>query len=162
VDALEAQRTIVKSVPELWAELSEVALLGRMLHDQFGEIRITRLTPESNIEWKSEQAAGQVELAPAGFGTRVRLTAQLAAPPPEAETIGPVAPTLRTVLLTRLFGRRRKLIAQPTRDRVPAPTPAPALDHALAQGALAAVLDEIGAARHRPFSRDPGAAASIT
>ena len=65
-----AQRTLVKSVPELWAELSESALLDRMLHEPFGEIRITRLAHESSIAWESELAAGSVELHPSGFGTR--------------------------------------------------------------------------------------------
>jgi hypothetical protein len=39
---------------------------------------------------------------------------------------------------------------------------ADALDPRLAQGALTAVLDEIGAARHRPFSRDVGAPPPIS
>src|ERR1700694_1680087 len=95
--AIETQRTLVKSVPELWAELSEGASLGAMLHEQFGEIRITRLTPESSIEWQSELAAGSVELQPSGFGTRVRLTAEIAesAPAPaEAQPAGTPAPAV--------------------------------------------------------------------
>ena len=137
-----AQRTLVKSVPELWAELSESVLLDRMLREPFGEIRITRLTPESSIDWESELAAGSVELQPTGFGTRVRLTAQFAAPPE------PQAPP-RPGLIARLLARLR-----PSAPAAPAePEPAPALDSAAAEVALTSVLDQIGAARHRPFSR---------
>jgi hypothetical protein len=172
--AIETQRTLVKSVPELWAELSEATALGRMLQDQFGEIRITRLNPESSIEWQSELAAGSVELEPSGFGTRVRLTAEIAevaqvaepAPTP-APTLDPGPPT-RPRLLARLLRRRPRPSPPPAGEHEQAPAepapeePAPTLDAGLARSALAAVLDEIGAARHRPFSRDAGAPPQIT
>ncbi len=48
----EVQRTLVKSPPELWAELSDPAALARHL-GEFGEIRITRIEPESAIEWEA-------------------------------------------------------------------------------------------------------------
>src|SRR6267378_5888912 len=69
-----AQRTLVKSPPELWAELSDPATLARHL-GELGEIRITRLQPEKRIEWASEQASGTVLIKPSGWGTRVTLTA---------------------------------------------------------------------------------------
>jgi hypothetical protein len=132
---LEAQRTLVKSVPELWAQLSEPEQLAPLLDDAFGEIRITRLEPESLIAWESERARGQVELAESGFGTKVRLTAQIAEPeqPPHSG------------LLQRLLGRLRR--AEPQ-----APQP-PALAPGVAEHALGALLDDVGAAHHRPFSR---------
>lgn len=147
MSAVQTQRTLVKSVPELWAELSESALLGRMLGKPFGEITITRRTPESSIEWESERAAGAVELEPSGFGTRVRLTAQIA-PPPALE---PVAEPPRPGLLARMWAQ----IRPPHQPAIEEPTePAPAaIDAGAAEDALTAVLDEIGAARHRPFSR---------
>ena len=43
-----AQRTLVKSPPELWAEVSDVEALARHL-GEFGEIRITRLKPKTTI-----------------------------------------------------------------------------------------------------------------
>jgi hypothetical protein len=151
MSAVETQRTVVKSVPELWAELSEVALLQPML-GHFGEIRITRLVPEASIEWESESAAGSVELAPSGFGTRVRLTAQIAVEPgaPMPAETAPV----RVGLFARLLRRRGPAAGQPSIE-----APASVVDQRdarLAQGALTAVLDEIGTARHRPFSRDAG------
>ncbi|MGI8800980.1 MAG: hypothetical protein ACR2KV_02245, partial [Solirubrobacteraceae bacterium] len=71
---LQAQRTLVKSPPELWAELSDPESLGRRLSD-FGEIRITRLVPEKTVAWEGERASGTVELESSGWGTKVRLTA---------------------------------------------------------------------------------------
>jgi hypothetical protein len=148
--AVETRRTVVKSVPELWAELSEVGLLAPML-GHFGEIRITRTVPEATIEWESDVASGWIELEPSGFGTRVRLTAELAAP---AAAVGGVASTPRRGLLARLLRRRPAAVEPPPGGSETAP--AVQLDPRLAQGALTAVLDEIGAARHRPFSRELG------
>ena len=71
----EASRTLVKSAPELWAECSDAASLARHL-DQFGEIRITRLEPETAVAWEGELASGTVRLEPSGWGTRVVLTAR--------------------------------------------------------------------------------------
>ncbi len=69
------QRTLVKSPPELWAELSDPESLARRLSD-FGEIRITRLVPETTVAWEGERASGTVELESSGWGTKVRLTAR--------------------------------------------------------------------------------------
>jgi hypothetical protein len=145
---VETQRTLVKSVPELWAELSEAALLGPML-EHFGEITITRLEPEASIEWQSEVAAGRVELAPSAFGTRVRLTARLRS---GQAAVAPAVEPKRPGLLARLFGARPAAPAGPAREG--AANNPQAFDSRLAQGALTALLDEIGAARHRPFARD--------
>ena len=79
-----AQRTLVKSPPELWAELSDLEALARHL-GEFGEIRITRLEPETTVAWEGDRACGTVELEPAGWGTKVTITAQLAAA--EAPTV---------------------------------------------------------------------------
>ena len=71
-----AQRTLVKSPPELWSELSDPDGLARRL-GTFGEIRITRLEPEATVAWEGDGARGTVRLEPAGWGTRVTLTAEL-------------------------------------------------------------------------------------
>lgn len=68
-----ASRTLVKSPPELWAECSDAASLARHL-DQFGEIRITRLEPETAVAWEGERARGTVRIEPSGWGTKVILT----------------------------------------------------------------------------------------
>jgi len=72
---MEATRTLVKSPPELWAEVSDVAALTRHL-GEFGEIRITRTEPESVVEWEGDRTSGTVRLEPAGWGTRVTLTVE--------------------------------------------------------------------------------------
>lgn len=82
----EATRTLVKSPPELWAECSDAGSLARHL-GEFGEIRITRLEPETTVAWEGESASGTVRIEPSGWGTRVTLTAQRSVDetPPEPE-----------------------------------------------------------------------------
>src|SRR5207302_336160 len=53
----QVHRTLVKSPPELWAELSDPASLARHL-GELGEIRITRVEPEHKVEWTAEHASG--------------------------------------------------------------------------------------------------------
>src|SRR6266516_2507862 len=72
-----AQRTLVKSPPELWSELSDIDSLARHL-GEFGEIRIARLDPETTVAWEGDRARGTVELEPSGWGTKVTITAELA------------------------------------------------------------------------------------
>jgi hypothetical protein len=66
---------LVKSPPELWAECSDASSLARHL-GEFGEIRITRLEPETAVAWEGEDVSGTVRLEPSGWGTRVILTVQ--------------------------------------------------------------------------------------
>lgn len=84
----EVQRTLVKSPPELWTELSDPEALARHLGD-FGEIRITAVEPESKVEWEAEEAKGVVQLKQSGWGTKVTLsvtrTPAIPEPPPEPE-----------------------------------------------------------------------------
>jgi hypothetical protein len=91
----EVQRTLVKSQPELWAELSDPATLARHL-GELGEIRIVRTEPHRAVDWEAAaadgaQAHGRVEIEPSGWGTRVTLSAsrlppESSEPEPEAET----------------------------------------------------------------------------
>jgi hypothetical protein len=190
MDDPRAQRTLVKSPPELWAEVSDVGALAGHL-GAFGEIRITRLEPETTVAWEGDRARGTVELEPSGWGTKVTLTAQMASEPPrdpepaaapepegatepaaedEVEPVtAPVAapePARRRGFFARLFGRRRDpqvLVPAPTPeparesevvtdDAPDTPTPVP-LDAGRAEAILAGVLDDLGSAHHRPFSR---------
>jgi hypothetical protein len=75
---LTAKRTLVKSPPELWEELSEVERLAKHL-GAFGEIKITKLEPEHKVAWEGEHASGTVSIEPSGWGTKVILTAVLEA-----------------------------------------------------------------------------------
>ncbi|HEY0362193.1 MAG TPA: hypothetical protein VGC83_07895 [Solirubrobacteraceae bacterium] len=235
-----AQRTLVKSPPELWAEVSDVEALARHL-GEFGEIRITRLEPETTVAWEGDRACGTVALEPSGWGTKVTITAKLAAEPapepvavepepepappageaamaepvaeaepepdvpepvaeaePEPEASEPIAEAEPDVeapkegFFARLFGRRRKvesvvdvepepepLAAEPESEAEPVavepepepeplaaepepeameakaeaePQPPP-LDAERAEAILTGVLDDLGSAHHRPFSR---------
>jgi hypothetical protein len=93
-----AQRTLVKSPPEIWAEVSDVSTLARHL-GEFGEIRITRLEAETTVVWEGDRARGTVELEASGWGTKVTITAEaiatddaevVEAEAVEAEAAGPV------------------------------------------------------------------------
>ena len=72
---MQVQRTLVKSPPELWAEVSDVESLTRHL-GELGEIRITRIAPEKEVAWEGEAARGTVALEASGWGTKVTLTAE--------------------------------------------------------------------------------------
>ncbi len=200
-----AQRRLVKSRPELWAEISDQQSLARRL-EAFGEIRITGTDPETTVAWEGTAASGTVEIESAGWGTKVVLTVELADPPaaaePEPEPVAvKVAPAPKPVpaaapkksLFARWFNfgppipdparteTTTESVAAPTPAPTPAPTaepePAPAPPPApltppeveptvIAEPAgatmpdgqsvddfLSAVLDDLGAAHHRPFSR---------
>ncbi len=145
-----AQRTLVKSPPELWAEVSDQDALARHL-GEFGEIRITRLEPETTVAWEGERARGTVELEASGWGTKVTLTA-------EATTPGPSDPVVEEVAAPAAASARAAapLPAAPAAVRpAPAPVPAP---HPAARAPAPRP-----AARHRPgllarFRRRPRAA----
>jgi hypothetical protein len=90
-----AQRTLVKSPPELWAEISDVSTLARHL-GEFGDIRITRLEAETTVVWEGDRARGTVNLEASGWGTKVTITAEALVAEPvaattEAEEEAPVA-----------------------------------------------------------------------
>jgi hypothetical protein len=211
--SLQASRTLVKSPPELWAELSELGSLARHL-GEFGDIRITQVDPESRVEWEADRASGTVRLEPSGWGTRVVLTVdtpeppepETAAPEPEAVVVEPApepeptatAPEPQPVKrgwFARLFRRTPPPLPPqphlepyaaapepyPEPDPEPEPEPEPqqqARDRAFgtieweipaepvyeepepeplqageAHAVLTSVLDTLGAAHHRPFSR---------
>jgi hypothetical protein len=161
-----AHRTLVKSPPELWAEVSEPDALARHL-GEFGEIRITRLEPETTVAWEGERASGTVHLEPSSWGTKVTLTASAAPsapsapvePEPEPEPPQP-QPGPRASRWGR-FLRRRPEVAERCEPQHAEPEPAaparapeqPAEDSETIVAKLGAVLDDLGAAHHRPFSR---------
>ena len=86
---LTAQRTLVKSPPELWSELSEVESLARHL-GELGEIRIVKVEPESTVAWEGEEVSGTVELEQSGWGTKVTFRATVPEPDP-ATQVEPIA-----------------------------------------------------------------------
>ncbi len=176
---IEAQRTLVKSPPELWAELSDPTSLARHL-GEFGEIRIARVEAETSVEWEAESASGTVELKPSGWGTKVTLTVVretpepvAAEPEPEPEPESEPTPAVADPppkFFARIFRhwRRKQVTVEPdpapaAEERQPAPDLAAELAAELTRveatmaeqdaELLSAVLDRLGAAHHRPFSR---------
>jgi hypothetical protein len=209
---LTTKRTLVKSPPELWAEVSDLEALAKHL-GEFGDIKITRLEPETTVAWEGDRVSGTVQLEPSGWGTKVTLTAELEqveepepepeplpepvaieAPPPSpiqetpepepaAEPSAPEEPKLG--FWARLFGRRKPLAEVPPATEPPPPVeepepeppplqpvpdpeppaepepedPLPAaeapveLDDDRTVAVLTEVLDNLGSAHHRPFSR---------
>jgi hypothetical protein len=176
----KASRTLVKSPPELWSEVSEAASLKRHL-DQFGEIRITRLEPETAVAWEGESARGTVKLEPSGWGTSVTLTAG----PCASDAAGAIQAEVRELQAvlelakpTRIQKRSRArdlmrafmnwltgehLLNESTdgpADAVRAPEEQPAVESDDPSGSAAApalalnsALDSLGRAHHRPYSR---------
>jgi hypothetical protein len=194
--------------------VSDGEALGRHL-EPFGEIRITRLEPETTVAWEGDRASGTVQLEPAGWGTKVTLTAELGGdgetpeparlpvrivpepqpepdpepepePLPAADAVTP-GPAGKLGFFARLFRRRAAPRPEPEPEpdesepvagempepesiepeSAPEPHPDPepepagptletdgaALDPDRALAILTGVLDDLGSARHRPFSR---------
>src|SRR5256885_11228572 len=77
-----AQRTLVKSAPELWGELSDPDSLARRLAP-FGEVRTTGLEPEDTVAWEGDRVRGTVRLEASGWGTKVTLEVEAKEVPPE-------------------------------------------------------------------------------
>src|SRR4029077_13006400 len=131
----EVKRPLVKSPPELWAELSDPESLARHL-SELGQIRILRSEPESVVEWEGEGVTGAVQLKASGWGTKVTLTAtrqppelpapeavaerEVAAEPepePGPEPVVEPEPEPRIGFFSRIFRRRPKM------EPVPEPEP---------------------------------------
>jgi hypothetical protein len=147
-----AGRTLVKSPPELWAVCSVADSLAQHL-EVFGEIRITRLEPETTVAWEGERASGTVRIEPAGWGTKVTVTAAATEPTTApAPTAADPERTRRPRFLARLFGGARAAVPQ---DSMIPLQPDPGDEHlpANAAAALEAALESLGQAHRRPFSR---------
>lgn len=81
-------RTLVKSQPEVWAELEKAERLAELLDDD--AIKITRAEPESSLEWEGRDGRGTIEIEASGWGTKVKLTAEVEEPvldEPAPETV---------------------------------------------------------------------------
>jgi hypothetical protein len=132
---LTAKRTLVKSPPELWEELSETERLAKHL-GAFGEIKISKLDPEHTVAWEGEHASGTVSIEPSGWGTRVTLTAELAAaaeatgdPEPEAEVAPEAEAAVAAWAAAAAASEPERALeprSAPKRDPIPAPAPPPA------------------------------------
>ncbi len=116
----EVSRTLVKSPPELWAELGP-----ECLEKALGAVSVEETEPERSISFQGAGVRGTAVLEPAGWGTKVTLTAE----------------TEEQVAVQGFWGRIRG----------DAPSPA---GHDQLEEKLSEVLDDLGSAHKRPFSRD--------
>ena len=94
---VEVSRTLVKSPPELWAELS-----GERLSEAVGGASLKVAEEERRIEWEADGARGAAVLEPAGWGTKLTLTAHIEE---EVEALEP--DVARLGLWARLRGTAR-------------------------------------------------------
>src|SRR5689334_3977768 len=115
----EVSRTLVKSPPELWAELGP-----ECLEKALGAVSVEETEPEREMSFAGDGVRGTAVLEPAGWGTKVTLTAE----------------TEAQVAKAGFWGRLR------------APQPTPKDDDL--EEKLSEVLDNLGSAHKRPFSRD--------
>lgn len=175
--AVQASRRLVKSPPELWAEVSDAASLAKHL-GAVGEIKITRLEPETTVAWEGELASGTVELAPAGWGTSVTLTAEpieatattAAHPAPDpdpsastarpAPTTAPEPPADEPASSTRRSWLRRLLTRRAAEPRQTSGEDAPAAESTVATPEPATVAEAEPAAS--VAAPTPPAAANAT
>jgi hypothetical protein len=68
---IKLERTLVKSPPELWEELSHI-------EQWLGEVQVWRHEPPTRLSWTGRGAQGTIELEPSGWGTKVRAQAETA------------------------------------------------------------------------------------
>ncbi len=76
-------RTLVKSPPEVWAELEREGRLAELLDDETLEVTVAEEL--AVLEWRAEHACGRVEIKASGWGTKVSLTAEVENEEPVAE-----------------------------------------------------------------------------
>lgn len=116
----EVSRTLVKSPPELWAELGPDCL-----EPALGAVSVEEKEPERQLAFAGEGVHGTATLEPAGWGTKVTLTAE----------------TEERVARAGFWARLRSPEAEPSA-------------HSELEEKLSGVLDSLGSAHKRPFSRD--------
>ena len=69
---VEVERTLVKSPPELWTEISSEDALRRWL----GDVRVEAADSPTRLEWKRSDSTGVIELEASGWGTKIRAVAK--------------------------------------------------------------------------------------
>jgi hypothetical protein len=134
---VEVSRTLVKSPPELWSELS-----GERLTEAVGGASLRVAEEERRIEWEAEGVSGAAVLEPAGWGTKLTLTAHI------EEEVAQLEPEVaRLGLWARMRG------TQPPVETPTPPSPAAAGRVDDLEKALEQLLDDLGSAHRRPFQQ---------
>jgi hypothetical protein len=77
MSTIELERRLVKSPLELWDELVPEARLSRWLDD----VRVSAAESPRRLEWDAQGASGVIELESSGWGTKVRVRAEIGRAP---------------------------------------------------------------------------------
>jgi hypothetical protein len=134
---VEVSRTLVKSPPELWEELS-----GERLKDSIGAEEVKASEDERLLVWETDGAKGTATLEPSGWGTKVILRAEV------EETIAKLEPEVAKLgLWSRLMGVKPPP-PPPEREEPERPTPEQW------EQALEQLLDDLGSAHRKPFQQE--------
>jgi hypothetical protein len=72
VAQVQVERTLVKSPPELWAELASEPGISRWL----GDIEVAGADAPRRLEWTGSGTCGVIELEASGWGTKIRAVAE--------------------------------------------------------------------------------------
>lgn len=131
MDQIEVSRTLVKSPPELWEELQ-----GERLRQAVGDATVRPVQDGRRVEWEARGVRGAAVLEPAGWGTKVTLTAEL-----EQEVAALESHVARAGVWARLLGK-----SPPVRPATHFPVHGAEIERALEQ-----LLDDLGSAHRRPF-----------
>jgi hypothetical protein len=125
MSSLEVSRTLVKSPPELWSELQ-----GECLPQAVGGAQLNVTEEERRIEWEADGARGAAVLEPAGWGTKLTLTAEIEELEQAAAKVG-------------FWARMRGAKPPP-----PQAAPTDELERAFEK-----LLDDLGSAHRKPFQQ---------
>jgi len=69
---IEVSRTLVKSPPELWPDIS-----GKRLAEAVGGAQVSVDEEQRSVRWEAQGARGVASLEPSGWGTKVTLQAEV-------------------------------------------------------------------------------------
>jgi hypothetical protein len=119
----EVSRTLVKSPPELWAELE-----GERLGTAMGALNVKATEPERELAWEADGTAGLARLEPSSWGTKVTLTAWVEEQEAQVAQHG-------------FWGRFRRRQPEPPPQREPDDI----------EARLNGLLDDLGSAHKKPF-----------
>jgi hypothetical protein len=119
----EVSRTLVKSPPELWAELE-----GERLGTAMGALNVKATEPERELAWEADGTSGLARLEPSSWGTKVTLTAWVEEQEAQVAQHG-------------FWGRFRKRQPEPQPQREPDDI----------EARLNGLLDDLGSAHKKPF-----------
>jgi hypothetical protein len=149
------QRTILKSMPELWQQLLE----GEPLRAAFGsdgELKVSELERERALAFETTSLSGRITLQQSGWGTKVEavLSARSEQPTPEPAAAAPKEPLWwqgsRLRRLLPLPSWKDRHLAKAWRGEEQEPPPPPPPDRHRLEEAATAFFERLAGVRRRP------------